>query len=125
MQWTWPEKANANELMDRLVILGEHRGYQVRKVGHTGNVLEISKGGTMRLLAGLSSGLRLVITAKEDRTVIDVSGYGKEFASKAAVGVIGLGLFFVPTATAAYGAYLQNKLIDDIKEEVNDYFDSL
>jgi hypothetical protein len=125
MQWTWPEKANVNELIDRLVIFGEHRGYQVRKVGHTGNVLEISKAGTMRLIAGLSSGLRLVITTKEDRTVIDVSEYGKEFALKAAVGVVGLSLFFVPTATAAYGAYMQNKLIDDVKKEVNDYFDSL
>jgi hypothetical protein len=125
MQWTWPEKANVNEIMDRLGIYGEHRGYQVRRVGHTGNVLEISKAGTMRLLAGLSSGLRLVITAKEDRTVIDVSGYGKEFALKAVVGVAGFWLLFVPTATAAYGAYLQNKLLDDIKNEVNDYFDSL
>jgi hypothetical protein len=60
-----------------------------------------------------------------DRTTIDVSGYGKEYALKAAVGVFGLWLFGLPTATAAYGAYMQNKLMDDVKKEVNDYFDSL
>jgi hypothetical protein len=125
MQWTWPEEASVNEIIDRLVIYGGHSGYEVRKVGRTGDVLEITKGGTMRLLVGLSSGLRLVITVKQGRTVVDVSGHGKEFALKAAVGVVGLWIFFIPTAMAAYGAYTQNKLMDNVKKEINDYFDSL
>lgn len=125
MQWTWPEKADINDMIDRLIVYGEHRGYQARKVGRSGNVLEMSKGGAVRLLTGLSSGLRLVVTVKQDRTVVDVSGHGKEFALKAAVGVIGFWLLFIPTAAAAYGAYMQNKMMDDVRKEINDYFDSL
>ena len=106
MQWNWPEKANVNEMMDRLILFAEHKGYAAQKVGRTGNVLEISKGGLTRQCSGLSGGLRLVVTVKQDKTMVDVSGHGKEYAMKAAVGGVS---FLFPVllplaATAAYGA---------------------
>lgn len=126
MQWTWSQEANVNDLMEKIIIFAEHRGYKASKVGQS-NVLEISKTSTMRQLSGLSSSLRLFISAKHGKTVIDVSGHGMEFGTKAAVGAVAImSTLLIPlAATSAYGAYAQKKLIDDLKTEINDYFDSL
>ncbi|MFO1118835.1 MAG: hypothetical protein U1E38_01430 [Rhodospirillales bacterium] len=127
MQWTWAEEANVNDLMEKLMIFAGHRGYKAQKVGHS-SVLEISKTSTVRQLSGLSSGLRLVITVKEGKTMVDVSGHGTEFATKGAIGAFAVltgGLLAPLAATSAYGAYAQKKLADDLRKEINDYFDSL
>jgi hypothetical protein len=125
MQWSWTEQANVNELTEKLTIFAQHKGYKAQTIGRNRDIFELSKPGILRQLFGLSTGLRLVITAKPGKTEVDVSGYVKEFAIKAVVGLVGLHLLFVPTALAAYGAYAQNKLMDDIKKEIKDYFDSL
>jgi hypothetical protein len=125
MQWTWTDEANVNDLTEKLIIFAEHQGYKTQRIGRNRDILEMGKTGIFRQLTGLSAGLRLVITAKQSKTVVDVSGHGKEFAIKAVVGLVGIFLFFLPTASAAYGAYAQNKLMDDVKKEINDYFDSL
>ena len=125
MQWTWTEEANVNDLTEKLIIFADHQGYKTQRIGRNRDILEMSKTGIFRQLAGLSTGLRLVITAKQGKTMIDVSGHGKEFAIKAVVGLVGIALFFPFIASPAYGAYAQNKLMDDIKNEINDYFDSL
>jgi hypothetical protein len=123
MQWTWPARMDIKELMARLKIFGEHKGYAVNFVG--GDIVEFKKGGNLRLVSGLSTGLRLVITHKADATVVDVSEHGKEYAIKGAVATAGIWLAFIPTATAAYGAYAQNKLMDEVKKEINDYYDDI
>jgi hypothetical protein len=127
MQWTWTEEANVNDLIEKLKIFAEHRGYKAQKVGQS-SVLEISKTSMARQLSGLSSGLRLVITIKQGRTVVDVSGQGTEFGTKGAIGALSLltgGILLPLAATSAYGAYAQKKLMDDLRKEINDYFDSL
>jgi hypothetical protein len=125
MEWTWTEEANVNNLTEKLIIFAEHQGYKSQRIGQKRDILELSKAGKFRQLTGLSAGLRLVITAKQGKTVVNVSGHGKEFALKAVVGLVGTFLYFLPTVSAAYGAYVQNKMMDDVKKEINDYFDSL
>jgi hypothetical protein len=124
MQWTWNERADVNDLLEKVVILAQHGGFKAERIGRNKDVLEIGKTGAWRLLLGISAGLRLVVTTKENRTVVDVSGHVKEFALKGAVGAVGF--MFIPLLPfAAYGAYVQNKLIDDVKKEINEYFDGL
>jgi hypothetical protein len=127
MQWTWTQEADVNDLIEKLMIFAGHRGYKAQKVGQSG-VLEISKTSTARQLSGLSSGLRLLITIRQGITVADVSGYGTEFGIKGAIialAVLTGGLLLPLAATSAYGAYAQKKLIDDLRKEINEYFDSL
>ena len=116
MQWTWTQEADVNDLIEKLMIVAGHRGYKAQKVGQSG-VLEISKTSTARQLSGLSSGLRLLITIRQGITVADVSGYGTEVGIKGAIialAVLTGGLLLPLAATAAYGAYAQKKLIDEL-----------
>jgi hypothetical protein len=125
MQWTWTQEADVNDLMEKLIIFAEHRGYKAKKVGQS-SALEIIKTSTVRQLSGISSGVRLVITTKSGKTVVDVSGYAEEFAIKAAVCAAALLLTSgILAPLPVYGAYAQKKLMDGVRNEINDYFDSL
>ncbi len=125
MQWTWTQEADVNDLMEKLVIFAEHRGYKAQKMKRS-NVLESSKTSMARQLSGLSSGLRLVFTITPGRTVVDVSGQGAEFGTKGIIGAVALFSGLIPLAAIpAYGAYVQKNLLDDLRKEINDYFDTL
>jgi len=124
MEWTWTESADINDLREKLIVFAQHRGYDVRKIGK--DILEMSRSSSIRQLTGLTSGARLILKAAPGRTVVQVEGTGKEFAMKG-VGLVGIAIpLLLPiAATAARGAYVQNKLMDDLKKEIDDYFDSL
>lgn len=131
MQWIWTEEADVNDLMEKLIVFAEHQGYKTQIIGRKRDILQVSKTDTFRLLTGLTSGLRLIITAKQGKTLVDVSGNEKEFGLKfviMAIGLIGGCACYLPfllVATAAYGLFAQNRLMDNIKKEIDDYFDSL
>ena len=124
MEWTWTETADVNDLREKLIVFAQHRGYETRKIGK--DILEISRSSTVRQLTGLTSGVRLILRTGPGRTVVETQGSGKEFAMKG-IGVVGLAfpLLLPLAATAARGAYVQNRLMDDLKKEIDDYFDSL
>ena len=129
------EVANVNDLIEKLTIFARHKGYKTNKVGH--DILEIDKSGTWRLLTGLSSSLRIVVIVKPNKTEVDLGNALKEFIIKAVIFFI---VFFISQyfrnspiniifpfvfVLAAYGAFRQYKLMEDIKIEINDYFNSL
>lgn len=125
MEWTWTEPADINDLREKLTVFAQHRHHGARNIGK--DMLDISRSSTLRQLTGLTSGVRLIIRVTPGRTAVQVDGYLKEFAMKA-VGLLGLMLpfpFFPLVFTAGWGVYIQNKLMDDLKKEIDEYFDSL
>jgi hypothetical protein len=128
MQWTWTDEANVNDLIEKLMIFAEHQGYKTQVIGRKRDILEISWLVELLRWFGWSSGLRLVITVKQGRTVVDADIPVNEFVTKGVGFVIGIILIMmmIPVIIApAYGSYIQYKLIEDTKKEIDDYFDSL
>lgn len=135
MSISYNEAANVNDLIEKLTIFARRKGYKTNKVGH--DILEIDKSGTWRLLTGLSSSLRILAIVKSNKTEVDLGNVPKEFIIKAVIffmiffisqyfryGLISKILPFV-FVLPAYGAFRQYKLMEDIKMEINDYFNSL
>jgi hypothetical protein len=124
MEWTWTEAADINDLREKLIVFAQHRHYEARKIGK--DMLDISRSSTIRQIFGLTSGVRLIVRVTPGRTTVQLDGHWKEFAMKL-VGLIGLAIpiFFPIVITAAWGAYTQNRLMDDLKKEIDEYFDSV
>lgn len=126
MQLFYNEEADINDIIDKLIIFARHKGYRSKKVGR--DILEIDKSGTLpdtwRLLLGLSIDLRVLVTLKQGKTEVYLSNYQKEFVIKAVVGVALL-VCFPLVVIPIHGALEQYKLIEAIKSEINDYFNSI
>jgi|Tabmets5t2r1_1033131.scaffolds.fasta_scaffold126474_1 hypothetical protein len=128
MQWTWTDEANLNDLIEKLMIFAEHRGYKTQVIGRKRDILEISWSVELLRWFCWSSGLRLIITVKQGRIVVDADIPVNEFVTKGVGFIVGFILIImrVPVIIApAYGSYVQYKLIEDTKKEIDDYFDSL
>lgn len=123
MQRQYNKVAEINILIDRIRRHFEKIGYDSKLVSD--NIIEIEKTSTARKLAGLSTRLRIAINIKRDQTVVDISGYGEEFILKGAVGIPALIIFAPLAAPAAYGAYKQYKILKELEQEIDDYFNDL
>lgn len=123
MTWnrqSWNTQADVDELVDTLVRrFGHIGGYQTTSGGP--GVLELQKTSTARLITGLTSGVRLVITTGHNNTTVELREHVKHYLLKVPVAIV---VTPIPLLLAfpAYGAYQQYQLLEDIRNELNEYF---
>jgi hypothetical protein len=126
MQRQYNKVAEVNILIDKIRRHFEKSGYDSKLV--SGNIIEIEKTSTPRKLTGLSTGLRIAVTVKRDQTIIDISGHVEEYLLKGAAALPWL-ILAAPlaplAAPAAYGVYQQYKLVKELEQEIDDYFNDL
>ena len=123
MQRSYNKMANSKVLIDKIRRHFEKNGYDSKLVSD--NIIAIEKTSVPRKLSGLSTGMRIAITNKRDQTVIDISGHVEEYLLKGAVGLPLLIMAFPLAAPAAYGIYQQYKLVKEVEQEIDDYFNDL
>lgn len=118
----WPKQANVDDLIEVLEKYGVRKGYTPIKAGQ--GVLELQKTGTVRLLSGLSTGVRIVVTTAPGGTAVEFGEVAKNYGLKA---IVALAASAVPPllAVPGYGAYQQYQLLEGIRAEINDYINSL
>ncbi len=81
-------------------------------------IMQISQGGFLRNVAGMSSAINVLFDQKETNLVVEI-GSGK-WADKAAAGAVGMIVFAPLAITAGIGAWQQAK----IPEKIFNYIDS-
>lgn len=122
MAWNrdiWNEEADVDDLVDLFVDFGIKRGYNSTSGGP--GVIELHKTSTIRLFAGLTSGVRLIIASRSGQTSVEYAEHIKQYLIKLPVVFVGLGI--VPLLPfVAFGTHQQYKLLEDIRKELNDYF---
>ena len=126
MAWNrdlWKEAADVDDLIDGLVDeFGHKRGYNTTSVGS--GVVEFQKTSTPRLLAGLTSGVRLIITSRASETSVEYREHVKEYLVKVPIFIVALAILpilalpaLLLLALAAYGTYQQYMLTEDLRKE--------
>jgi hypothetical protein len=99
-------------IMDRFKL----DDYETQKLAapNDGVIVQLRKKGSWRSALGMSSALTVTLTKQEDNLIADIGA--AKWGEKAAVGAAGV-LFFPPALiTAAYGAWKQSQMPEQVFE---------
>jgi len=85
---------------------------QVFKAPNEGIIVQLRKKGSWRTALGMSTALTITLTKQEDNLTVDIGA--AKWGDKAAVGAAGALIFFPALITAAYGAWKQSQLPEQV-----------
>jgi len=112
-------KFSFDNLINGIVKWLENQKYNVQIINTVDGkkILQLSQGGFLRNVTGMSSALNVLFDHKEKKLVVEI-GAGK-WADKAAAGAVGMIVFAPLAITAGIGAWQQAK----IPEKIFNYID--
>lgn len=92
---------------------------QILLAPEDGILVQARKSGMLRKAIGVSAALGVTIKKSGEELMIETGA--AKWADKAAVGAVGAVVFFPVAATAAYGAWKQSKLPDQVFQVMEKY----
>lgn len=87
---------------------------QAFKAPNDGTTVQLRQKGSWRSALGMSSALTVTLTKQNENLIVDIGA--AKWGEKAAVGAVGAVVFFPALITAAYGAWKQSQLPDQVFE---------
>ena len=75
-------------------------------------IVQLRQKGSWRSVLGMSSALTITLSKQDENLIVDIGA--AKWGEKAAVGAVGAVIFFPALITAAYGAWKQSQLPDQV-----------
>jgi hypothetical protein len=100
----------SHTIMDRFKL--DNYEAQKLKAPNDGVIVQLRQKGSWRSALGMSSALTITLTKQNENLIVDIGA--AKWGDKAAVGAVGALVFPPALITAAYGAWKQSQLPDQV-----------